>query len=680
MSASIGTIRFAIGAFLALAWQAAIAYETPVHSEITRSAFNRAVADRDFLKDLGILHLFDPVTMNVLSEPFLGNGVLGWAMSGSMTEDDFIRSLYHFYDPLAPANSQGLLGTFDAAPDWAFDTSRNPTYSLPGTRQSLYGALTNTDTIVRPKLWRDTFRGLGQFTHLLQDMAQPQHVRNDDHFSLTEQAYGLFPDYSRYEKHTLFLLGLGALTFGGYPTVSLPTYRGYWNNGSGSGLAQSTNLNFVSEGTNLDSGKYGSPLGTLLKEEVIAQVLNVRNQPIAGATNVTIQYVTYSYTDPYRSALVTNDRLSTFSLFDLQRMKSVGKHAYSLYNTNHRTYAAILIPQAVGYSAGLIGRFFRGSLDISPPDEMIYGIVDHSKISQTDPLNGFVGFDTIKLKVRNASAGAEAMTGGKLVAVAKFHRNGCYTDSLSGEFTAAGAPCPNFRTDTEEIVVSNEFNNVNLDKTTPKPFTFTFARPIPINATDLYIQVVYRGALGADPDEIAVGTKDVFEPTYIAIFNSTDHILFNGVFVDTTSKTLLPTLGAKGAIEPQYDRTNLRVLFGFTNGFTFAPLATIDALPPARYGRVALITDRSPFPSPTQAIGFAFNAGAIFQYGAETNQYDIQTSIYYFSQFSSLRGIPVWNSLTFFRSYPTLQAGDLSTLPALANMAPFPLTTLTFKP
>jgi hypothetical protein len=38
MSASIGTIRFAVGAFLALAWQAAIAYETPVHSEITRNA------------------------------------------------------------------------------------------------------------------------------------------------------------------------------------------------------------------------------------------------------------------------------------------------------------------------------------------------------------------------------------------------------------------------------------------------------------------------------------------------------------------------------------------------------------------------------------------------------------------------------------------------------------------
>ena len=54
-------------------------------------------------------------------------------------------------------------------------------------------------------------------------------------------------------------------------------------------------------------------------------------------------------------------------------------------------------------------------------------------------------------------------------------------------------------------------------------------------ATDLQITVVYRGAMGSEADEIAVGSVDVFEPTYIAIYNSTDQLLFNGVWTDTTS-------------------------------------------------------------------------------------------------------------------------------------------------
>ncbi len=679
MSTTIRSIRLAACA-LGLVAQAAFAYETPVHREMTRSAFTRAVRDRDFLKDLGVLHLFD-ADGNLATEAFAGDTALGWAMSGSMSEDNFIRSLFHFYDPLAPTGSQGLFGSFQAAPDWAFNAADNATYSLPGTRDSLYGALTNTDTIVRPKKWRDTFRGVGQFTHLLQDMAQPQHVRNDDHFSLTEQFYYLFPDYSRYEKRTLFTLR--TLNFGGYPSVRLPTYRSYWNTADGRGLAQVTNRNFVSEGTNLDTGRYASPQGTLLDEEVIAQVLDLRNQSVI-ATNVTVQYAANSFTDPYTGAPEINERLSTFSLFDFERMQTVARHAYTLYNTNHDRYAQLLVPRAVGYSAGLIGRFFRGSLAITAPDEKIYAIVDHSTIHQTDPMSGFVGFDKIKLKVRDASPAGEAMSGGKLVAVAKFHRNGCYKDDLSGEFITLTAPCTNnsYRTDTEEIVVSsNSFDGVSLSKTTPTPLTFTFAQQIPINATDLYIQVVYRGAFGNDPDEVVVGTKDVFEPTYLALYNSTDQILFNGTFTDTTSPTLLDTLDKNpqdGVIDSPWDRTNLNVSLSFVN-FNDPPLAFVQDLPPARYSRVALITDQDPYFAAIRTSGVAFGTIGAPGYGPESNQLDVERNTYLVAVFAPLRGVNSFDSYSLFRVFGTPTEGDLTTLPALTNKAPFPVTTLIFQ-
>jgi hypothetical protein len=222
--------RMAPALALALAWHAAdaVAYETPVHEWITFHAFKGAVGQRNFLVDLGLLHYLDSEGVPVM-QAYEGRTPFGWTVYGSKAEDDIPRSLYHFYDPLAPDGSSGLHHKWVAAPTWALGHPENPTYSLPGTRDSLYRALTTTDTLVRSKMWADAFRGLGQFNHLLQDMAQPQHVRNDDHFSLTESYFDLFPDYSRYEKRTLFMLATGRLRFGGYPVVELPTYRSYWN-------------------------------------------------------------------------------------------------------------------------------------------------------------------------------------------------------------------------------------------------------------------------------------------------------------------------------------------------------------------------------------------------------------------------------------------------------------------
>ena len=55
-----------------------------------------------------------------------------------------------------------------------------------------------------------------------------------------------------------------------------------------------------------------------------------------------------------------------------------------------------------------------------------------------------------------------------------------------------------------------------------KVFDFSMD-PIPVNATDLFIQVVYRGQLGDETDGIAVGNYDLREPTFYAGWNNTDY-------------------------------------------------------------------------------------------------------------------------------------------------------------
>ncbi len=147
---------------------------------------------------------------------------------------------------------------------------------------------------------------------------------------------------------------------------------------------------------------------------------------------------------------------------------------------------------------------------------------------------------------------------GKLVAVARYHRNSCYTPDLSGERTVAYAPAPAFGVITEPVCpmgLRTNFQEISVFAELPvtseadlrcgrrgaapasvdKDFDFS-ADPIPVNATYLFIQVVYRGQLGEETDGNAVGNFDVQEPTFYAGWNNTDYY-----FDESLSQWLAPT-------------------------------------------------------------------------------------------------------------------------------------------
>src|SRR6266436_6126461 len=156
-------------------------YDVAIHDNMTSAAFNLAYSPATVPEFLGMLGIRPAQT-------FLGNSPRQWIIQGSKDEDNLALPRFHFLDPISDKGLNGTFGVFSynfvSSPDWAFNTDgSNSLNSIPGARDSYYKALTNTDSIVREKQWRDTFLAVGHVAHLVQDMGQPQHVRNDIHVS-----------------------------------------------------------------------------------------------------------------------------------------------------------------------------------------------------------------------------------------------------------------------------------------------------------------------------------------------------------------------------------------------------------------------------------------------------------------------------------------------------------------
>ena len=212
----------------------------------------------------------------------------------------WFQPLRHFYDPVF---DRGLdVGGFVGAslsvksPDWALEdlTTYNGSpgplayqdFSLRDARDYLYGALTASSEFQRKGYFGRMFQTIGHVMHHLQDMAQPQHVRNDPHCdqpscALLTSALGINQIFapSLFEKYTnldhptdplrqvrrnlpLSPPGLIAVYPGTNPiNTPFKEARAFWlttasGGGAGRGIAEYTNRNFFSAGT---INKYDSP-------------------------------------------------------------------------------------------------------------------------------------------------------------------------------------------------------------------------------------------------------------------------------------------------------------------------------------------------------------------------------------------------------------------------------------
>lgn len=228
------------------------------------------------------------------------------------------------------------------------------------------------------------------------------------------------------------------------------------------------------------------------------------------------------------------------------------------------TMANMTMPRAIAYGAGLLNYFFRGELTIEMPPAGLYAILDHAGQHSVDadgyprkPNGDIFGFSQVQIKVKNttptivesgtSSSIPQTAKSGQLVLVAQYHRYLCYKPDLSGQPSVdlnTGDVIPAVcslnpsRSEYPEIAVSAPVSVDASGQVTSNGVTFNLngssglaqfdfsADPIPINATDLFLQVVYRGKLGDEQDGIAVGRIDVSEPTYNMNANLSDMFVY----------------------------------------------------------------------------------------------------------------------------------------------------------
>jgi hypothetical protein len=584
-----------------------------------------------------------------------------WLMLGAIREDDvpfdsgedentpqdepsgpFIRVLHHFYDPYhnRPLSILGKeLGT--TAPTWAIEGSSggygtSNGFSAVMAREAMWRALTlkhqpaspaadqslvdiafaSTTAIpdresLRLAYWATTFRALGDVVHMLQDMAQPQHTRNDAHaglgckdgdclgghksyyeayvearvkgaknFKLTDRFFWRF-----IHSDTEETIAQPALELRGYPTVRLQNMGEYFSTGTGGastlgkGLANYSNQGFYSAGTvvgNVTAGHFGSPPASLggLAEVIIppAEVRNAAGRQVNRGSLVLLQ-------GPVRDSLPTGRTesqvsLASYGAFDQFLKPTLIRHA-TLNHYNYSEQARLLLPRAVAYSAGLLDYFFRGKLEIALPDEAVYAVRDNSAAICKDSC----GFNVVKLKLTNDTPG-EAMGPGVVVAVVKFHRNNCYRADLSGEPGGPNFTGGSCRNPEEEIVVSGARAVASMATGTTQTFAFDFKQhPIPINATDITLQVVFRGKLGNEDDAVAVTTRNIAEPSYVALENATDYRY------STTTQTYTPS-------DAPTTFASAKVTFGAAT----APVAVLGEMRAPGHAQFAYLGDMATIP------------------------------------------------------------------------------------
>ncbi len=464
---------------------------------------------------------------------------------GAMFEDFYttLRPFNHFLDPQhLDANGNGKSLAFgSSAAEWALqdhwdqwpiEEYEDPQhFSYRDAEDYLWQALVYrtsnpaVDAGMRKQNWGLVFQSLGQIIHLIQDMASPQHTRNEPHYDKLD--LGRFSQKSRYEQRALdgnvarwitscLVVAPPASCKYGLTTTIQPVYpafaaqfqqpRAFWENSNGSGLAQVTSRSFLSALRNFVEpvpGVYNPAFGyPLPKPTLVADVpLDelMRNAPdppsqfVLTACNGNLatckmRMIGTPISDPLGASPGFNDRASSESLFDAD-MKDYAASAwvydpatdgqievatYSKPTINRfnidRAYS-LLIPRAVSYSAGFLNYYFRGSMSIKPPSSGIYSATDDSAFSPgspTDAANGHRGFNTIRLRLANTTPAPngsplQKMTDGKIWAILKYQRNRCYTDDLTSQ-GADTKPLEQCLTDTEEIVVSDPIDRSGKGK------------------------------------------------------------------------------------------------------------------------------------------------------------------------------------------------------------------------
>lgn len=556
-------------------YEIAVGYDDQIaHPTVTELAVQNSIVKTKLIQQLG------PDVSKGYDSLINGKSIVRWIRDGSTTEDkEPCRRASHMHDPtkdwnisymsdFPPSEAYCLLQGWGAKPysniTWATgylgpapggqkqQFTSDPRYApnnWDNAREYYYRALTGTSNLPPPfppgrdRYFVASFQALGQVLHLLQDVSVPAHTRNDfmSHLFVFDPLFVyrrqiLSQPYETYVRNLGSKIDTIAQPVDNFPTFDTKSITGFWDtdiynksNPSGSlsiGLAEYSNANFFSDWTifktTIEDSAHSFPYpawSSVQEYEVIDPITNntkkyfkkVGDGETLGHLAVAREY--YSY------------------------LPSTVKHlGLELDDACHEDYARKLLPRAVGYSAALLDYFFRGNIEITLPSNGAYGLT-------TDPAKGFT---KISLLAENKTENNEAMPDGSIELVVRY--------KLAKDDPFQSYPV---ETDTEftYIVVSEATGKRALPSGSTVELTFGTGQDtiIPLRATNVYLQVVYKGRLGSEDGAVAVGFKDISEPTPIDIYNNMDKICLNGTWYDAGSQQAIAQVDSDGDGVPEWD-------------------------------------------------------------------------------------------------------------------------------
>lgn len=179
-----------------------------------------------------------------------------WLIQGSVDEDQFPRTLNHFFDPI---NDQGLIFAgrqWPTSKEWAQSAGMqiSAIFNPPAAIAALFKVVDDSVLSRSDFTWgkaiseykkgnfKEAFLALGHIIHLIEDLSVPAHARNDIHFPYDQVGviYGGADPYESYcEQFDLSSINLVDKV--GDPII-LPSLNDYFD-----GIAKYTNANFYSK-------------------------------------------------------------------------------------------------------------------------------------------------------------------------------------------------------------------------------------------------------------------------------------------------------------------------------------------------------------------------------------------------------------------------------------------------
>ena len=397
------------------------------HRDLSKIAAEQSVLSKsksNYLKNLGF--------KDELLESFKWNGnekyVIDWLQEGADLEDKgsplfpvlgTSRSVNHFHNPLKPWNIAGLDDTVlkfrytgESSLLWSQDQGNQLSYpegdwSWQALRNCYYVALTAPSDSERQASFAATFRGLGHQIHLIQDGAQPDHVRNNAHPWDTTGLKGWIGIEKWANDNPSFINSLASnpmlaqVSFdvsynelapisqlfdaeqysGSSPTTSL-----------NQGITEYTNANFFSDDTIFAAERYSTSHRHYFPypkrgSTDLQSYINGTKPPETIASEDGLEDKVFWISKVNDGETIDHFLKVGLLTPTIYKLFGEGELFYSSFHRDeecHKDYARKLIPRAVGYSAGLLNYFFRGQLNMQATDKKPNGDIEISITSLSD--------------------------------------------------------------------------------------------------------------------------------------------------------------------------------------------------------------------------------------------------------------------------------------------------------